>query len=81
MSKWFAQVDVKWNKNAPSSEWDWSKWNEVKWAASTMGDWDMSLWVEVTTPAELEEFVHNKLRSNDWVADTKSTWIKEVWAA
>ena len=82
MDKWSAQVWVKWNNDAPWSDWSWLKeWNEVKWAGSTMGDWDMTLWVNVSTPEELEQFVHGKLRAKGWVADTKSTWTKEVWAA
>ncbi len=64
------------------NNWEWLKeWKEVCWAGSTMGDWDMTLWVDVKTPAELEEFVHKKLRSKPWVLDTQSTWMKEVWAA
>jgi len=79
--KWTAQVHVKWNKDAPVWEnWGWLKdWKEVKWAASTMGEWDMVMWVDVQTPADLEHFVHDKLRSKNWVADTHSTWTKEVW--
>lgn len=79
--KWNAQVYVKWNKDAPVWEnWAWLKeWPEVKWAASTMGEWDMVMWVDVQTPADLEHFVHDKLRSKKWVADTQSTWTKEVW--
>ena len=82
MSQWKAQVSVKWTKDAPVWEnWDWlNEWSEVKWAWSTMGDWDMTLWVDVDNPAALEDFVHKKLRSKNWVADTKSTWTKEVWA-
>ena len=81
--KWTAQVQVKWNKGAPQGEdWSWLKdWSEVKWAWSTMGDWDMTLWLEVRTPEELENFVHTKLRTKNWVEDTRSTWTKEVWAA
>ena len=83
MSKWIARVDVKWKPETSwNKDWKWlSDWKEVKWAGSTMGDWDLTLWVDVDTPAELEEFVHGKLRSKDWVADTHSTWTKEVWAA
>lgn len=82
MSKWTAQVNVKWNKDAPQDNWDWLKeWKEVKWAWSTMGDWDMTLWLDVSSPEELENFVHSKLRAKNWVSDTKSTWTKEVWAA
>lgn len=81
--KWTAQVQVKWNKDAQSDQnWDWLRdWSEVKWAWSTMGDWDMTLWLDVETPAQLEAFVHDKLRTKGWVEDTKSTWTKEVWAA
>ena len=83
MEKWHAQVNVKWNSKAPVwDNWQWlSEWKEVKWAASTMGDWDMTLWVDVSTPEELESFVHKKLRSKEWVVDTHSTWTKQVWAA
>lgn len=83
MSKWIAQVNVKWSKDISKSEdWKWLQdWKEVKWAGSTMGEWDMTLWVDVQTPAELENFVHTKLRAKNWVADTSSTWTKEVWAA
>lgn len=83
MSKWIAQVDVKWNSDwSGNQDWEWLKeWTEVQWAGSTMGDWDLTLWIDVKTPAELEEFVHTKLRAKNWVADTRSTWTKEVWAA
>ncbi len=81
--KWTAQVQVKWNKDAPQGDnWSWLKdWSEVKWAWSTMGDWDMTLWLDVSSPEELENFVHTQLREKKWVEDTKSTWTKEVWAA
>lgn len=81
MTKWSAQVQVKWTKDAPARDnWSWLKeWSEVKWAASTMGEWDMVLWVDVKTPEDLEKFVHEKLWAKKWVADTKSTWTKEVW--
>ena len=83
MGDWTAHVHVKWNKEAPVWEnWDWLKeWPEVKSAWSTMGNWDMTLWVNVDSPAKLEEFIHKKLRSKDWVCDTESTWGKRVWAA
>lgn len=83
MNKWRAQVMVKWAKDAPKMDnWDWLKeWKEVSWAGSTMGDWDLTLWVDVKGPEELESFVHKKLRAKPWVVDTHSTWVKEVWAA
>lgn len=81
-AKWTAQVQVKWTKEAPVWDtWDWlNEWSEVKWAASTMGEWDMVLWVDVSTPEELENFVHKKLWGKNWVSDTQSTWTKEVWS-
>jgi len=82
-SKWTAQVQIKWTKmDTPVWEnWNWLKsWKEVKWAASTMGEWDMIMHVDCKTPEELEKFIHDKLRSKKWVADTKSTWSKEVWS-
>ena len=83
MGNWKAQVNVKWSKDSPNwNDWTWlNEWKEVKWAGSTMGDWDMTMWVDVQTPDELEQFVHEKLRAKPWVAETHSTWTKEVWSA
>ena len=83
MQNWSAQINVKWNKNTPPpKDWKWLKdWPEVKWAASTMGEWDMTVWVDVDGPGELEDFVWKKLRAKDWVWDTQSTWCKKLWAA
>ena len=83
MADWTAHVSIKWNKNADiPQDWNWLKdWSEVKGAWSTMGDWDMTLWVDTQNPTELENFVHSKLRELGWVADTKTTWTKQVWAA
>ena len=41
----------------------------------------MILWVDCKDPADLEKFIHEKLRSLKWVLDTKSTWTKEIWNA
>ena len=73
----------KWRNKAPANkDWEWLKeWPEVKWAWSTTGAWDMTLWVDVSTPDELETFVHGKLRGKNWIIDTQSTWTKEVWNA
>ena len=44
---WFAQIDIKWNKNHPNN-WKWFKdWEEVQSAWYTLGVWNMSLWVKV----------------------------------
>ena len=39
----------------------------------------MSKWTAQVQPEDLEKFVHEKLWAKKWVADTKSTWTKEVW--
>jgi DNA-binding Lrp family transcriptional regulator len=79
---WSAQVSVKWKpQNWKKTNWETIReWKEVKSAWSTMGDWDMILWVDVKTPEELENFVVNKLRAQDWVTDTWSTWTNQVWS-
>jgi hypothetical protein len=43
-----------------------------------MGQWDIVLWVDVKSPEDLEKFVQEKLWAKKWIADTKSTWTKEV---
>ena len=82
MSAWSAHVQVKWNDKAPKwSNWDWTReWNEVKACWSTMGDWDMTFWVNVSNPEDLEKFVHGKLWETDWVANTSSHWVKTIWS-
>ncbi len=80
-NNWTAQVKIKWNgsDNLPA-DWAWlQEWDEVKWAWSTMGEWDMTLWLNVNSPNELETFVNTKLRGKEWVSDTWSTWVKDVW--
>lgn len=80
---WNAHVWVKWNEQYPKgngADWNWLKeWPEVKQAWSTMGDWDGCLWLNVSTPDELENFVWKKLRSKNWIAETKSVWARSVW--
>lgn len=79
---WSAQVFIKWKPESAEDwkKWDWSKeWPEVKSAWSTMGDWDMALWVDANTPEELEKFVCSKLRANNWISSTKSVWWNQVW--
>lgn len=82
MNNWSVWINVKWNQETPKQDWSWlNDWKEVKGAWSTMGNWDMTLWVELGSPTEVETFVHNKLRAQKWVADTETHWVKEVWNA
>ncbi|OGQ97361.1 MAG: hypothetical protein A2284_04170 [Deltaproteobacteria bacterium RIFOXYA12_FULL_61_11] len=84
---WNAHLWVKWNDqynhttNGHWKNWDWVKeWKPVKRAWTTMGDWDMCFEVKAETPEQLEDFVWNTVRKNPWVAQTSTTWTKEVWA-
>ena len=83
MSQWSALVNVKWAKSSPETkDWTWlEKWSEVQSAWSTMGPWDATLWVKLNNPSEVEQFVQDKLWSKDWVANTETHWVKQVWNA
>ena len=79
---WSAQIYVKWKPEVRKDweNWDWLKdWPKVQAAWSTMGEWDAVLWVDAATPEEVEKFVFEHLRSNDWVQDTKTHWWNQVW--
>lgn len=56
-----------------------SKWGGVKNIWSTSGDWDWCIKLDQShsTPAKTEEIV-SKLRNSDWVANTESSWWREV---
>lgn len=78
---WRAQVLVKWTAEGKQEwqQWDWSVWSEVEEVWSAMGEWDLILWVSVSTPDELETFVHQKLGQQPWVDSTKSSWNKQLY--
>lgn len=78
---WQAQVWVKWNDKAPQTkDWSWLKeWTEVHTAWSVMGDWDMLLTINANSPQDVENFIWNKLRKKEWVANTHTTWANQVW--
>ena len=77
---WSAQVLVKWSEHPAGWQgWDWSQWKEVESVWSAMGEWDMILWVNVTTPGQLEDFVHHKVATQPWVSSTKSSWNKRLY--
>ena len=83
MNEWTSQIYIKWDKSiASTGDWTWLKeWPEIKAAWSTTGNWDMTLWVNLATPAEVETFIHTKLREKKWITNTHVVWTKEVWAA
>ena len=77
-SKWYGQVDVKWKvKQDQIGIGLLKEWKEVKWAWSTMGEWDLTLWVDADGPEALESFVSEKLKDCNWIEKTKSSWAKK----
>jgi hypothetical protein len=76
-NQWQALVNIKWKSGTPSTAWEsWKGNSKIKAAWSTLGDWDCMLWVDVQTPDELEEFVWNNIRKNQWVDGTQTHWAK-----
>jgi len=77
-NSWFAQVNIRWNNSHPTN-WDWlNDWEEVWSAWYTLGSWNMSLWVKVSSPDALENFVNNKLKPLEWIDTTYSSWNREL---
>lgn len=76
--KWQGWVHIKWKPGTPDSVW--STWKANKWVKgvwSTQGEWDCSIWLDVQTPDQLEQFVWSDVRGNQWVEDTHSYWVKQ----
>lgn len=78
MSSWNSVVFLK-TKNAWSDSQAITKMNGVQSVWSTSGDWDWCIQLDSkhSTPEETAVFV-KKLRNSDWVADTNTSWWKEV---
>lgn len=80
MKKWQAWVHVKWKAGAPDTAWQsWKKHKWVQGVWSTTGDWDCVIWLNVSTPDDLEKFVWKEVRHNKWVDSTETTWAKNWW--
>lgn len=78
MNSWNSVVFLK-TKNAWSDSSAIAKMNGVQSIWSTSGDWDWCIKLDSkhSTPEETAVFVKN-LRNADWVAETKTSWWKEV---
>ena len=84
MNKWRAQIKVKWAGEPISEEisWNWMQdFKEIQWVISEKGDWNVTLWVDVAGPEELNSFINERLKKNPQIIETHSTWVKEIWAA
>lgn len=83
MSKWKTEgawVQVKWKPGSPQNAWKaWEGNSSVKSGWTTSGDWDCKLWVSAKNPEEVEKFVWDHVRKNEWVKDTQTTWAWQ-WA-
>lgn len=78
MNSWNSVVFLKTKKSWSDSQ-SIAKMKGVQSVWSTSGDWDWCIKLDNkhSTPEETADFV-NKLRSADWVSDTKTSWWKEV---
>jgi hypothetical protein len=78
--KWQTWVWIKWKPGTSSTAWEgWKNNSKIKGAWSTLGEWDCCLWLNVSTPEELETFVWKEILTNQWVADTQTSWAKQWW--
>ena len=79
-AKWQAWVWIKWKPGTPSTAWEgWKSNSKIKGAWTTQGECDSCLWVDISNPDQLEDFVWKTVRKNEWVQDTKSSWSKAWW--
>ncbi len=80
-SKWNSVICLKTQKDWTDTD-AVSKWPEVQEIWSSSGDWDwwIKLKPEHSTPQKTEEIVA-KLRRQEWVANTQSNWVREVYHA
>jgi len=77
---WKPWVWIKWKQGTPSTAWElWKGNSAIQSAWSLQGDWDCVLWLNVSTPDELESFVWNTIRKNEWVESTSTNWSKKWW--
>ncbi len=78
--KWETWVWIKWKPGTSSNAWEgWKSNPKIQAAWSTLGQWDCCLRLNVSTPEDLETFVWKEIRTNQWVADTQTTWSKQWW--
>lgn len=78
-NSWSSVIFLKTKKEMPEKMM--AKMMGVKNIWSTSGDWDWCIKLDSThsTPDQTEMFVA-KLRQSDWIAETKTSWWKEVAA-
>jgi len=78
--KWNSWVWVKWKPGAPAEVWkQWKSNTKIANGWSTLGDWDCVFSLKSDDPNEVEKFVWNELKSNEWVEDTQTTFAKQWW--
>ena len=80
MSNWNSVIFIKTKKEWTDTD-TVSKWSGVEKIWSTSGDWDWCIKMDKahSNPDQTEELVA-RLRSTDWVANTESTWWREVYS-
>lgn len=70
-----AWVEIKWKPGAPQNAWKvWNGNPKIKSGWATAGEWNCKLLVNSKDPAEVEKFVWDNIRKNEWVETTRTTW-------
>ena len=77
-NQWDAFVLIKWKANAPLNCWNNFDLSNVKACWSLTGEWDLQIWLSVNNQDDLEDFVWNNVRQNEWVENTTTQWAKEL---
>jgi len=80
MSKWNSVIFIKTKKDWTDTD-SVKKWQGVENIWSTSGEWDWCIKLDDkhSTPQQTEEVV-SKLRQSEWVADSESSWWREVYS-
>jgi hypothetical protein len=78
MSAWNSVIFLKTNGSWTDTD-NVAKWPGVHQIWSTSGDWDWCIKLDQdnSSPEKTEQFV-SKLRQSEWVANTESSWWREV---
>ncbi len=80
MNAWNSVIYMKSNKSLNEMK-EMSSWKEIDSMWSTSGDWDwcVKLDSDNSTPEKAEAFT-TRLRSGNWVSDTRTNWWREIAA-
>ena len=81
-ANWQGWVQVKWKPGTPETAWkSWTKSKSIKYFCSTKGNWNCTVWIEVSTKDKFEKLVWKNIRNIKYVENTESFWAKQWWGS